>query len=192
MDAFFIALCVKISFFWLFLKSLSQVKNSFNWVQRIQHTTLFKGIIEIKLRHPLLDTITSLKIIEVALLLTEGAQESVQCLISLARKSKQLNQSFTITTGGSGNIVIVLSVDGLIGMRGDSPVEQTQALKVTRRSAWPPDCPPLVIYHNYSEQKLEPAPVQIFHHVFFPWTRAPHHHRTNQLSIISKIAVLNL
>lgn len=194
-DAFFIALCVKISFFWLFLKSISQVKNSFNWVQRIQHTTLFKGIIEIKLRHPLLDTIASLKMIEVALLSTEGAQKSVQRLISLERKSKQLNQSFTITTGGSGsgNIVILLSVDGLIGMRGDSSVEQTRALKVTRRSALPPDCPPpLIIYHNYSEQKLEPAPVQIFHHVCFPWTCAPHHHQTNQLSIISKIAVLNL
>ncbi len=58
-------------------------------------------------------------------------------------------------------------------MHGDSSVEQTRALKVTRRSARTPDRPPLVIYHNYSEQKLEPAPVQIFHHVCFPWTRAP-------------------
>lgn len=70
-DAFFIALCVKICFFWLFLKSLSQVKNSFNWVQRIQRTAPFKSVIEIKSRHPLLNTITSLKIIEVALLSTE-------------------------------------------------------------------------------------------------------------------------
>lgn len=89
-----------------------------------------------------------------------------------------MNQRFIITTegGGSCNIVILLSVDGLIGMCSDSSVEQTRVLKVTRRSAWPPDCPPLVIYHNYSELKLEPAPVQIFHHVCFPWTRAHHHH----------------
>ncbi len=69
-DAFFIALCVKICFFLLFLKSLSQVKNSFNWVQRIQRTAPFKSIVEIKSRHSLL-TITSLKMIEVALLSTE-------------------------------------------------------------------------------------------------------------------------
>jgi len=52
-NAFFIALCVKISFFsflGLFVKSFSEVKNSFNWVQRIQHTTLFKDVIEIRLR----------------------------------------------------------------------------------------------------------------------------------------------